>query len=193
MKKIHEGWRTAVAALVLALVPLASVSAAESVPEGAAEMINQVRQQVAGCGELLRGSSAQDGRVMGAHARPALVWNPKLAQAAEQHSREMARLSYFDHIGRDGSRVSQRADAAGYRWRSIAENLAAGYSNLADALRGWVRSEGHCRNLLDERYSEFGLARVVSDRPGDRYRVYWTLVLGRPDQSQSMLRIQGQN
>ena len=165
--------------------------AAEQMPEGAAEMINTVRQQAAGCGEAMRTAATRDVRATPTPGRQALVWNPQLAQAAEQHSREMARLAYFDHVGRDGSRVSQRADAAGYRWRSIAENLAAGYSNLADALRGWIRSEGHCRNLLDERYSEFGLSRVVSERPGDRYRVYWTLVLGRP--AQPALRIEGQN
>jgi uncharacterized protein YkwD len=179
------------AVLAFGLLPVFQVMAAEQMPEGAAEMINTVRQQAAGCGEAMRTAATRDVRATPTPGRQALVWNPQLAQAAEQHSREMARLAYFDHVGRDGSRVSQRADAAGYRWRSIAENLAAGYANLADALRGWIRSEGHCRNLLDERYSEFGLSRVVSERPGDRYRVYWTLVLGRP--AQPALRIEGQN
>ncbi|MBP8308603.1 MAG: CAP domain-containing protein [Burkholderiaceae bacterium] len=183
--------RRALATFAFGLFACFQAMAAEPLPEGAAEMINAVRQQAAGCGEALRATVSRDARAALTPTRQALVWNPQLAQAAEQHSREMAKLSYFDHIGRDGSRVSQRADAAGYRWRSIAENLAAGYSNLADALRGWIRSEGHCRNLLDERYSEFGLARVVSERPGDRYRVYWTLVLGRP--AQPTLRIEGQN
>lgn len=191
MHVTSHDWRTALAAFAFGLLPVFQAMAAEQMPEGAAEMINSVRQQAAGCGEAMRMAATRDARATTAPGRQALVWNPQLAQAAEQHSREMARLAYFDHVGRDGSRVSQRADAAGYRWRSIAENLAAGYSNLADALRGWIRSEGHCRNLLDERYSEFGLSRVVSERPGDRYRVYWTLVLGRP--AQPVLRIEGQN
>jgi uncharacterized protein YkwD len=92
----------------------------------------------------------------------------------------MAEQAFFDHVDREGRRVAQRADAAGYQWRAIGENLAAGHRTLDDALRGWLRSAGHCRNLLDERFTDFGLARVVSQRPNDRYRVYWTLVLGRP-------------
>lgn len=164
------------AALAVGLLNGGQALGAEAMPEAATALINEVRQQVAGCGEALLAS----GRAGPVPVRPALVWNARLAQAAERHSQEMATQAYFDHVGRDGGRVSQRADAAGYRWRSIAENLAAGHRTLADAVRGWLRSEGHCRNLLDERYSEFGLARVASERPGDRYRVYWTLVLGRP-------------
>ena len=167
-------------ATILGLLPALHASAAEQATEGTAQLINEVRQRTAGCGELLKSAGQQVRGVESLASRPALVWNPQLAAAAEQHSRAMAELAFFDHRGRDGRRVSDRADAAGYRWRSIGENLAAGYRSLEEALRGWVRSEGHCRNLLDERFSDFGLARVVSDRPNDRYRVYWTLVLGRP-------------
>lgn len=155
--------------------------AADPAPDEAEQLINEFRQRVAGCGQMLRTSAAlADAGSPAAPARPMLSWNPQLAAAAGQHARAMAELAFFDHVGRDGTRVAQRADAAGYRWRSIGENLAAGHRTLEDALRGWIRSEGHCRNLLDERFSDFGLARVVSQRPDDRYRVYWALVLGRP-------------
>jgi uncharacterized protein YkwD len=62
----------------------------------------------------------------------------------------------------------------------VGENIAAGQETLDDALRAWAASEGHCRNLLDARYAEFGLARVVGGREGDPYGVYWALVMARP-------------
>lgn len=156
-------------------------AAADPAPDEAGQLINEIRQRIAGCDQTSR-TAASVARLdaPSAPARPILSWNPQLAAAAEQHARAMAELAFFDHVGRDGRRVAQRADAAGYRWRAIGENLAAGHRTLEDALRGWIRSEGHCRNLLDERFSDFGLARVVSQRPDDRYRVYWALVLGRP-------------
>lgn len=179
MRELPTRRRAILAAAAFALFSSVQAGAAELVPEEAAQLINAVRQQVAACGETARTGGLRDDASAMPNRTP-LVWNAQLATAAEQHSRAMADQAFFDHVGRDGRRVSQRADAVGYRWRFIGENLAAGHRTLEAALRGWLRSEGHCRNLLDERYSDFGLARVVSDRPNDRFRVYWTLVFGRP-------------
>jgi len=176
MRSVSRFQRTALTVAAAGLFGGFTASAAEPAPDEAAQLINDVRRQVAACGETPRAGVTPD--TAAAH-RPVLVWNPQLAAVAEQHSRAMAELAFFDHTGRDGRRVGQRADAAGYRWRSIGENLAAGHRTLEDAVRGWLRSDGHCRNLLDARFSEFGLAKVVSERPNDRFRVYWTLVLGR--------------
>jgi hypothetical protein len=156
--------------------------AADPDPAEAAQLINEVRQRVAGCGDMLRAgmTPVSSGQAHSGAHRPPLSWNSRLAAAAEQHARSMAENAFFDHRGLDGSRVGSRTDAAGYRWRSVGENLAAGQRTLEDAVQGWLLSEGHCRNLLDERFAEFGLARVVSQRPNDRYRVYWALVLARP-------------
>ncbi len=170
------------AAFALAMLAGLPAFAADPDPAEAAQLINEVRQRIAGCGAMLRTSigAGSGGNVSAAPNRPALSWNPRLAAAAEQHARSMAENAFFDHTGLDGSRVGSRTDAAGYRWRAVGENLAAGQRTLADAVQGWLLSEGHCRNLLDERFADFGLARVVSQRPDDRYRVYWALVLARP-------------
>ena len=171
-------WRAALAAVVIGCLAATPAWAAEPDPATATQLINEIRQRVAGCGAARAATVSADAPIVA--SRPTLAWNEQLANAAETHSRAMAEQSFFDHTGPDGSRVAQRASASGYRWRSVGENLAAGHRTLADALNGWLRSEGHCRNLLDERFSDFGLARVVSTNPNDRFRVYWTLVLGRP-------------
>jgi hypothetical protein len=115
-----------------------------------------------------------------AHGRPVLRWSPRLAAAAGRHAGAMARTRVFDHVGTDGTTVRERVTATGYRWQAIGENLAAGHPALEDALAGWLASRGHCEALLDPRFTEFGLARAVSDSPSDAYGTYWTLVLGRP-------------
>ena len=170
--------RAALAVAAVGFICSFQAAAVEPQPEDAAQLINEVRRQVAACGGSVRASVQREEAGAGAvPSRPTLVWNAQLAAAAEQHSRAMAEQAFFDHVGRDGRRVAQRADAAGYRWRTIGENLAAGHRTLQDAVGGWLRSEGHCRNLLDARFPVFDLARVVSDRPNDRFRVYSTLVL----------------
>lgn len=166
-----SSWRSTLAVALLAIGACVQPASAQPA-EDAARLINQVRQQVAGCGEQ---AQAADGV-----QRPALAWNPRLAAAAEEHARAMAEQAFFDHVGRDGRRVGARADSAGYNWRSIGENLAAGQRSLEEAISGWLRSPGHCRTLLDARYTEFGIARAVSTRANDRYRVYWALVVARP-------------
>lgn len=122
---------------------------------------------------------AEDDEPATPQRRP-LSWNPALTAAAEQYARAMADQGFFAHIAPDGTTLAQRVDRTKYRWRAIAANLAAGYATLDETLQAWAHSPGHCRNLLDDRYTEFGVARVHSKRAAGRYGVYWVLVLGQP-------------
>lgn len=109
---------------------------------------------------------------------PALAWNPLLAQAAGAHSRDMSVRNYFAHVGTDGRAANQRVQAAGYTWRGLGENIAAGQADLGEVLEGWMHSDTHCAQLLNPRYTEAALA-CVPGRPGNAYRSYWTLELAR--------------
>jgi uncharacterized protein YkwD len=111
-------------------------------------------------------------------AAPPLSWNAHLAQAAQAHSRDMAQKGYFSHTDKQGKEVPQRAEAAGYRWRHIAENISRGQTSAAEAVTGWVNSPGHCRALMNARYTEMGAAFAV--REGKRPAAYWTQVFGAP-------------
>ncbi len=115
-----------------------------------------------------------------APGRPALRWNAMLADAALRHATGLAHAGRFDHVGADGSTVRERVAATGYRWRALAENLAAGHPDLRAAVDAWLGSNAHCAALLDPRFSEFGLARAVADRSTDLPEPYWILVLGHP-------------
>ncbi|WP_426103576.1 CAP domain-containing protein [Massilia sp. TSP1-1-2] len=108
-----------------------------------------------------------------------LAWNNALAQAAFSHSSDMAEQRYFSHQGKDGRQVAQRATQAGYGWRLIGENIAAGQDSAADAVASWLDSPGHCVNIMNPGFTEMGAAFAISggERAG---RVYWTQALGAP-------------
>jgi uncharacterized protein YkwD len=109
-------------------------------------------------------------------AAPPLRLNPTLQSVASSHAAEMARYSYFSHTGRDGSTVDGRATQAGYPWRSIGENIAAGQMTADAAVQGWIKSPGHCANIMSPAYSEMGAAFVVNRQSSAG--IYWAQVFG---------------
>ena len=110
-------------------------------------------------------------------AAPALAWNALLTQASLAHSEDMVASNVFSHTGSDGSSAGQRATAAGYVWRSLAENIAAGQGSVATVMNSWMASPGHCANIMRASYKDIGVA-CVSGGTGNTFRSYWTMSLG---------------
>ncbi|WP_309682923.1 CAP domain-containing protein [Polaromonas sp.] len=110
-----------------------------------------------------------------AAARP-LQPSATLQGVADAHAADMARHSYFSHSGRDGSRVDARASRAGYPWRSIGENIAAGQMQADAAMQGWLASAGHCANIMSPAFSEMGVAFAVNN--SSSAGIYWVQVFG---------------
>jgi uncharacterized protein YkwD len=95
--------------------------------------------------------------------------NKALASAAYAHALDMEQNNYLSHTGLDGSTPGDRADAAGYNWDFIAENIASGFHTETGVMHGWMSSQGHKDNILDPRADDFGLGRVDDT---------WVLMLG---------------
>jgi uncharacterized protein YkwD len=129
--------------------------------------INQRRAAGATCGS--RGSFA---------AAAPLRWSSQLATASAAHSSDMATLNYFSHTSIDGRSMSDRVNATGYTWASLGENIAAGYPGIDSVVEGWMRSDGHCANIMNPDFDEMGLA-CVPGASGSRYGQYWTQNLAR--------------
>jgi uncharacterized protein YkwD len=129
--------------------------------------INQARAAGASCGA--RGSFAP---------AAAVRWNDALAEAAAAHSLDMATLNYFSHTSADGRSLADRVDVAGYAWSALGENIAAGQVGIDAVVDGWMRSDGHCANLMDPAFEAIGLA-CVPGSSSSAYRTYWTLDLAR--------------
>ncbi|NEP31310.1 MULTISPECIES: CAP domain-containing protein [unclassified Moorena] len=109
---------------------------------------------------------------------PPLQLSAELTQAAQLHAEDMVRNGFFSHTGSDGSKISDRAKAAGYLYSYVGENIAAGYPTPAQTIRQWMKSSGHRRNILKPQYQEIGFG-YVSD-PSSPYRHYWVQVFGSP-------------
>jgi len=130
------------------------------------ELINQARATPRYCGEKEFNA-----------VRP-VRWNDSLAEASRLHAEDMARYNYFSHSGRDGSDPGQRVERAGYRYRSLGENIAAGQMNPEDAMAGWIKSPPHCANLMNPTFTEMGVAFAID--PRSEMGVYWTQAFGTP-------------
>lgn len=129
--------------------------------------VNQRRASGATCGS--RGFFA---------AASSLRWSAQLAEAAAAHSSDMATLNYFSHTSADGRSMSDRVNATGYAWASLGENIAAGYPDIDSVVEGWMRSEGHCANIMNPDFDEMGLACAIGVS-ASRYGQYWTQNLAR--------------
>lgn len=99
----------------------------------------------------------------------------KLEQAALQQARYMAGTGRMVHTTRPGRDFASRLEDNGIEGGG-AENLAFGRMDLQKVFDMWMNSEGHRRNMLDDRFDRFGLAYVTE---GGGERRYWAMVIGR--------------
>lgn len=111
-------------------------------------------------------------------ARGRLTLNSRLNSAAQSHARDMASANYFSHIGRDGSTVGDRVTRAGYAWRAVGENIAAGQRSAEEVVRGWLESPGHCKNIMSGAYTQLGVG--FSTNTAARYQTYWVQNFAAP-------------
>ena len=105
---------------------------------------------------------------------PPLTWNDILENAAIGHAQDMAINNYFSHDSKDGRSLKDRTDVAGYDEKgfqsfTIGENIAQGQQTIAEVMDGWLKSEGHCRNLMNPAFKEVGVAL---------YNTYWVQDFG---------------
>jgi uncharacterized protein YkwD len=107
-------------------------------------------------------------------------WNAALARAAQRHAVDMARYNRLSHTGSSGSTPAARVNKAGYRWRAVGENIAAGQPTCEAVVDNWLASAGHCANLMETRFTEMGAA--CEQVSSTKYGTYWTLVLATPVQ-----------
>ncbi|MEV0623267.1 CAP domain-containing protein [Nonomuraea sp. NPDC050404] len=95
-----------------------------------------------------------------------------LSRSARTHSLEMARSGQLAHNSPDGASPWDRMERAGYRW-GAAENIGAGYNTAEEAVRGWLDSPDHRKNILDCRLKAIGVG--VASGPGGPW---WTQDFG---------------
>ncbi len=157
------------ATLMLALLlPQAQPAAdqAQAVTQQVLELVNEARAQKRRCGWKRFGPSAP------------LASSNALQRAALAHAEEMAGRQVLSHAGQDGSTPGERATRSGYRWRAVAENIAAGQSTAEQVVEEWLESPQHCSNLMSPDYSEMGVAFAIA--PQSEIGIYWVQLFAAP-------------
>lgn len=99
-------------------------------------------------------------------------WDERLARVARRYSKHMAREGYLGHFDRQGNSVAERVtDEKITEWKKVGENLffCDGYDDVAAiAVKSWIRSADHKRNMLDRAYTRTGIG-VAKSRSGGYY------------------------
>ncbi|WP_374164612.1 CAP domain-containing protein [Arcticibacter sp. MXS-1] len=113
--------------------------------------INEIRTRGCNCGKVYMPPV------------PPLTWNDQLENSAYLHASDMNRKKYFSHISKDGRTSKDRIMAAGYRPEgyktyAVGENIAWGQRSIREAMEGWLKSEGHCHNIMNKSFREVGVA-----------------------------------
>lgn len=87
--------------------------------------------------------------------------NENLNNAAALKAGDMLEKQYFDHVSPSGVDVGDLAEAVGYKFITIGENLALGnFESDKILVQAWMDSPGHRENILGSRFTEIGVAAV---------------------------------
>lgn len=112
----------------------------------------------------------------------ALVLDPRLVLAAEDHAAWMALNRNMTHLekvgtpGFTGQAFGDRVKANGYAMANGGENAAAGQKTPRDAADAWAASPDHLVNIVSEHFAAVGFG-VGTDANGARY---WCAVFASP-------------
>lgn len=112
------------------------------------------------------------------NGRKELALQDQLGSAAQFHAEDQARHNFSSHKGSNGSSVSSRIRATGYRYSYFGENI---YWNNPDgsakaAFDWWKSSRDHNANMLNGNFTQIGIARAKSESG----MWYWTTDFGQP-------------
>lgn len=137
---------------------------ARKIRERALQLVNDARRKPRRCG------------ARGFDPAAPLVLNDVLNTAAAGHAMNMAKHGKLQHEGFDGSTPAQRVTAAGYRWRTTGENIAAGMTTADAVVAGWLESPNHCTNIMNPNFREMGIS--FAEDAARNSGVYWVQVFG---------------
>jgi uncharacterized protein YkwD len=102
---------------------------------------------------LTNGQRKENGNLM------ELRENNILDLSAEEKLQDMFDNQYFEHISPKGIGVADLSEEVGYEYILIGENLAMGnFKDDSSLINAWMSSAGHRANILNEHYTDIGMA-----------------------------------
>ncbi|MEK7118092.1 MAG: CAP domain-containing protein [Patescibacteria group bacterium] len=92
---------------------------------------------------------------------PPLYSSKRLLAMAEAKALDMIEKQYFAHVAPNGADIALLAKKYGYEFLNVGENLARGdFYSSAHVVSGWMNSPGHRANILNEEFTEIGVAAL---------------------------------
>ncbi|MFZ4453269.1 CAP domain-containing protein [Salibacterium aidingense] len=101
------------------------------------------------------------------HGLDPLKQDEKVAEVAQAKSEDMAENNYFAHQSPTYGTPFEMMQEYGVQFRMAAENIAAGQATPDKAVEGWMNSEDHRKNILNEDLTHIGIGYEENGR-------YWT-------------------
>lgn len=105
-----------------------------------------------------------------------LVMQSQLQSAARKHSKDMATNNFFAHTNLAGLSPFDRMRNEGYKGGTMGENIAAGNATVAATMDQWMKSDGHCANIMNKSYTQLGVGYFYG--ASSTYKHYWTQNFG---------------
>ncbi|RWZ58794.1 hypothetical protein EQV77_07485 [Halobacillus fulvus] len=105
-----------------------------------------------------------------------LEMHQRLSELAEVKSQDMADENYFSHTSPTYGSPFDMMDQFDFEYRAAGENIAAGQRTPEEVVEGWMNSEGHRENILNDTFTHIGVGYVE----GGSYRTYWTQLFMTP-------------
>ncbi len=120
-----------------------------------------------------------------AQSLPELKKSTLLEEAAQAKAQDMLAKGYFAHISPDGTTPWYWIKQTGYSYHYAGENLAINFSDSSDVTDAWMKSPTHRANLLNEKFSEVGVATIKGNVNG-REVVFVVQMFGSPKNNVTM-------
>ena len=99
---------------------------------------------------------------------PPLLENAKLNAAAKVKAQDMFTNQYFDHVSPSGVGPAALVSSQGYEYIITGENLILGnFKGEKEVVQLWMNSPGHRANILNNRFTEIGVAMVKGQYKGE--------------------------
>ncbi|MCF6242013.1 MAG: CAP domain-containing protein [Bacteroidales bacterium] len=121
------------------------------------DLVNNLRKKGCNCGSTYMPPADK------------LEWNDEIERAATAHSIDMNENDYFSHTSLDGSSFADRIKGTAYEGSPGGENIAKGYANEEEVFNAWKNSEGHCKNMMNGKFTDIAVGRSGN---------YWTMNFG---------------
>lgn len=108
-----------------------------------------------------------------------LAVNDTLVRVAQLKANDMADKSYFAHTSPEGKSPWHWFRQGGYNFRYAGENLAVHFSDSRAVQNAWMDSPTHRANILNDRFTEIGIATARGTYKGDA-TTFVVQVFGNP-------------